>query len=265
MEPSSRGSRPACRRRDAGRRSRNSAPHRRRDPFADRLPRWLDGFEGLDVEGRVGWRRKVDDALPKSVEAEEELDFAGADDGAGALHGGLAAGTLERVGTPDAEDEIAPERAHGAGGDLGRRRDDGAAVVDFVCGEEVVPSVMDELPEGQGARAARVMDRGHEGPWEHAAGQPSPVRRQFLGVFLAPKVSAALWERSPRRDSVSLRRTTTSNAFPLLTLTPSKRSFASLIRSRSAPLTLGTRGKVGAWSRGKKVSPPIRMPARQGC
>jgi len=43
------------------------------DPFADRLPRWLDGFEGLDVEGRVGWRREVDDALPESVETEEEL------------------------------------------------------------------------------------------------------------------------------------------------------------------------------------------------
>jgi hypothetical protein len=44
------------------------------------------------------------------VEAEEELDFAGVDDGAGALHGGLAARALERIGAPDAEDEIAPER-----------------------------------------------------------------------------------------------------------------------------------------------------------
>ena len=56
-----------------------------------------DGLEGFDVEGRVRRWRKVDDALPQSVEAEEEWDFAGADDGAGALHGGLAAGALERV------------------------------------------------------------------------------------------------------------------------------------------------------------------------
>ena len=64
------------------------------------------------------------------MEAEEELDFAGADDGADALHGGLAARALERVGAPDAEDEVAPEGAHGAGGDLGRRRDVGR----FRCG-----------------------------------------------------------------------------------------------------------------------------------
>ena len=43
------------------------------DPFADRLPGRFDGLEGLDVEGRVGWRREVDDALPEAVEAEEEL------------------------------------------------------------------------------------------------------------------------------------------------------------------------------------------------
>ena len=51
------------------------------NPFPDGLPRRLDGFEGLDVEGRVGWRREVEDALPEAVEPEEELDFAGADDG----------------------------------------------------------------------------------------------------------------------------------------------------------------------------------------
>ena len=40
-------------------------------PLADRLPGRLDGLEGLDVEGWVGWWRDVDDALPQSVEAEE--------------------------------------------------------------------------------------------------------------------------------------------------------------------------------------------------
>ena len=90
------------------------------NPFADGLPGGGDGLEGLDVEGRVGWRREVDDSFPESVESEEELDFAGADDGADALHGGLAARALERGGAPDAEDEIAPERAHGAGAWRGR-------------------------------------------------------------------------------------------------------------------------------------------------
>jgi hypothetical protein len=46
------------------------------NPFADGLPGRFDGLEGLDVEGRGGWRRKVEDALPKSVESEEELDFS---------------------------------------------------------------------------------------------------------------------------------------------------------------------------------------------
>ena len=91
------------------------------DPFADGLPGRLDGLEGFDVEGRGRWWREVDDALPKAVETKEELDLAGADDGAGALHGGLAAWALERVGAPDAHDEVAPERTHGAGGDFVRR------------------------------------------------------------------------------------------------------------------------------------------------
>ena len=94
------------------------------DPLADGLPRRFDGLERVDVEGRVGWRREVEDALPEVVEAEEELDFAGAEDGANALHGGLAARALERVGAPNAEDEVAPKWTHGASGGFGRRWDD---------------------------------------------------------------------------------------------------------------------------------------------
>jgi hypothetical protein len=43
------------------------------NPFLDRLPRWLDGLHGVNVEG---WRRRAgerDDAFPEAVEAEEEL------------------------------------------------------------------------------------------------------------------------------------------------------------------------------------------------
>ncbi len=100
------------------------------NPFADGLPRRLDGLEGFDVEGRVRWRWDVDDSFPKSVQAEEEFDFPGAEEGIHDFHRGLAGRALERVGAPDAEDEIAPERAHGTGGDFGRRRDDGR----FGCG-----------------------------------------------------------------------------------------------------------------------------------
>ena len=83
-----------------------------------------DGLEGFDFEGRVRRWREVDDALPRSVEGEEEWDFSGADDGAAALHGGLTKGALERVGAPDADDEVAPGWTHGAFGDFGWWRDD---------------------------------------------------------------------------------------------------------------------------------------------
>ena len=39
---------------------------------------WLYRLEGLDVEGRPGRRRDVDDALPKAVKTEEEFDLLGA-------------------------------------------------------------------------------------------------------------------------------------------------------------------------------------------
>ena len=68
--------------------------------------------------------------FPKSVQPEEELDFTSTEEGVHDFHGAFAARALERVGTPDAEDEVAPERAHGAGGDFGRRWDDGR----FRCG-----------------------------------------------------------------------------------------------------------------------------------
>ena len=82
----------------AGRTGRNPAPHRRLGSIRGWPARGGDG-----LEGRVRRWREVDDALPQSVEAEEEWDFSGADDGADALHGGLPTGALERVGAPDAE------------------------------------------------------------------------------------------------------------------------------------------------------------------
>ena len=49
------------------------------------------------------------------------------------------------------------------GGDgIGAKRAEGLAVVLLVTGEEGVPAVVDELPEGRGARAAGLVDRGHK-------------------------------------------------------------------------------------------------------
>jgi len=89
------------------------------NPFLDRLPGWLDGLHGLDVEG---WRRRareMDNVLPEAVEAEEEFDFLMSEEGADWLHGALAAGALERVAAPHFEDEVAPEGAHVAGSAFG--------------------------------------------------------------------------------------------------------------------------------------------------
>ena len=63
--------------------------------------------------------------FPKSVQPEEELDFTSTEEGVHDFHGAFAARALERVRAPDAEDEVTPKPAHGAGGDFGRRRDDG--------------------------------------------------------------------------------------------------------------------------------------------
>jgi hypothetical protein len=94
------------------------------DPFLDRLPRWLDGLHGFDVEGWWGRAREMDNAFPEAVEAEEELNFLVADDLAHRFHGALAAGALEGIAAPHLEDEVAPEGAHVAGPAFGRGGDE---------------------------------------------------------------------------------------------------------------------------------------------
>ena len=86
------------------------------DPFLEGLPRRFDGLHGVDVEGRRWRAGQVDDPLPQAVEAEEELDFLAADHLAHRLHRPFAAWALERIAAPDFQDEVAPERAHFAGG-----------------------------------------------------------------------------------------------------------------------------------------------------
>ena len=79
----------------------------------------------FDIERRLwGWR-KTDQSLPETEEAEEEFDLTKADDSFHAFHSALAAGALEGIGTADAEDEVSPEWAHGAGGGFWRGGDEG--------------------------------------------------------------------------------------------------------------------------------------------
>ena len=94
------------------------------DPFLDRLPRRFDGFHRLDVKWRWWWTWELDDAFPKTVEEEKKFDLFGAFDGTDDFHGSFATGALERGGSPDFEDEVAPEGTHGAGALLWRGRDE---------------------------------------------------------------------------------------------------------------------------------------------
>jgi hypothetical protein len=78
----------------------------------------------FDVEGWIRRWRKTDQTLPQAGKAEEEFDIFGAENRFDALHGALRAGTLEGIGSPDAEDEVPPEWAHGAGGGFGWGEDE---------------------------------------------------------------------------------------------------------------------------------------------
>ena len=72
-----------------------------------------------------------------------------------------------------------------------------AAVVLFVTGEEIIPGVVDDLPEGRGARAARVVNRGHNdrvGKQDSRRDTPAPLRRSDAR-------DAARWSRLEGVDS----------------------------------------------------------------
>ena len=94
------------------------------NPFLDRLPRWLDGLHGFDVEGWGWWAWKLDEAFPQAVETKEEFDLLGAFYSTDEFHGSFAARALERVGSPDFENEIPPQGTHGAGALLWRGGDE---------------------------------------------------------------------------------------------------------------------------------------------
>jgi hypothetical protein len=82
--------------------------------------------------------------------------------------------SLVKSGEPGGEIAAAEEGADGGDG-IRAQWSHGAAVVLLVAGDEIIPGVMDDLPEGRGARAARAVNRGHKGcSWEHSSGQRGP-------------------------------------------------------------------------------------------
>jgi hypothetical protein len=67
------------------------------------------------------------------------------------------------------------------------------------------------------------------------------MRFSPFSSFSFPKLAKRFGNAHPAETPSPLHLTTTSNAVPMLTRLPPKRSFASPIRSQSALLTLGTR------------------------
>ncbi|MGB6219885.1 MAG: hypothetical protein WBG04_02545 [Haloferula sp.] len=118
-------------------------------------------------------------------DGEDELtvrDFmadGGGDPVAGAAHAALVAGGAEAalagvgeeafvaaVGTlytGEAGGKVAATKKTFDGGDgLASERAEAFAMAGFVLGEEVIPAVVDELPEGRGARTPGLVDGGHK-------------------------------------------------------------------------------------------------------
>jgi len=164
------------------------------------------GAEGVAQAFGRGLEKKVEEVPALAEDAAQHFwkgehilpvrDFVadgGGDPSAGLADAALVAGGAEVAGlagegeelfvaalgameASEARGEIAAPKEGADGGDgIGAQRSHGAAVVLFVAGDEIVPGVVDDLPEGRGARAARAVNRGHKGcSWEHSSGQRGP-------------------------------------------------------------------------------------------
>ena len=86
------------------------------DPLTDGGPWRVDRLESIDVEWGIGRWGDVDESLPEGVETEEEFDGFRAGEGLHWAESAVAMRALEGVDGPDGFDEVAPERANGAGG-----------------------------------------------------------------------------------------------------------------------------------------------------
>ena len=100
----------------------------------------------------------------------------------------MAAIGAMKAGEPGGGGAAAEEGADGGDG-IGAQRPHGAAVVLFVAGNEIVPGMLDDLPEGRDAGPACMVDGGHEGcSREHSSGQLSPCRGQSQRLTLTPEL-----------------------------------------------------------------------------
>jgi hypothetical protein len=72
----------------------------------------------------------------------------------------------------------------------------------FVAGEEIVPGVVEDLPEGRCAWSAWVMDGGHECPWEHCSGQRRAARCDGVSGSLNIGISPAIQPESHGHGAV---------------------------------------------------------------
>ena len=71
--------------------------------------------------------------------------------------------TIRALEAGEAGGEVATAEKGLDGGDGGRReRAEGFTVVFLVVGEEVIPAVVDKLPEGRGAGTTRLVDGRHK-------------------------------------------------------------------------------------------------------
>jgi hypothetical protein len=71
-------------------------------------PKRLQAFGVFRCRRAEAAGEELDDAFPQAMEAEEEFDLLRAFDGADEFHGSFAARALERIGSPDFEDEVEP-------------------------------------------------------------------------------------------------------------------------------------------------------------
>ena len=126
----------------------------RRNPGTDGLPGRFDGLEGFYIKGWFWWWRQADEPFPQTEETKEEFDITKADDSFHAFHNALAAGTFEGIGSPDAEDEVPPERPHGAGGGFWRGGDERDFRLGFLWG--FLRGRLDEGCSGTGNAAGFV-------------------------------------------------------------------------------------------------------------
>ncbi len=94
------------------------------DPLTEGGPWRVDRLESIDVEWGIGRWGDLDKALPEAVETEEELDGFRTGESLDWAESAVAARALEGIDGPDGFDEVAPERAHGAGGGFFGWRDE---------------------------------------------------------------------------------------------------------------------------------------------